>query len=55
MNNALPVEFFIDNGSCVNIINQDTFEKLESLMSLTLERSCVKFYPYGCKRPLLCR
>ena len=29
------------------------FEKLESLMSLTLERSCVKVYPYGCKTPLL--
>ena len=48
LNNALPVEFLIDSGSSVNIINRDTFEKLESLMSLTLERSCVKVYPYGC-------
>ena len=51
-NNSLPVEFLIDSGSSVNIINRDTFEKLESLMSLTLERSCVKVYPYGCKTPL---
>ena len=48
-NNSLPVEFLIDSGSSVNIINRDTFEKLESLMSLTLERSCVKVYPYGSK------
>ena len=53
LNNALPLEFLIDCGSSVNIINQDTFEKLESLMSLTLERSCVKVYQYGCKTPLL--
>ena len=46
------MEFLIDSGSSVNIINRDTFEKLESLMSLTLERSCVKVYPYGCKTPL---
>ena len=46
------MEFLIDSGSSVNIINRDTFEKLESLMSLTLERSCVKVYPYGCKSPL---
>ena len=52
LNNALPVEFLIDSGSSVNIINRDTFEKLESLMSLNLERSCVKVYPYGCKTPL---
>ena len=52
LNNTLPVEFLIDSGSSVNIINRDTFEKLESLMSLTLERSCVKVYPYGCKTPL---
>ena len=52
LNNALPVEFLIDIGISVNIINRDTFEKLESLMSLTLERSCVKVYPYGCKSPL---
>ena len=51
-NNALPVEFLIDSGSSVNIINRDTFEKLESLMSLTRERSCVKLYPYGCKTTL---
>ena len=30
LNNALPVEFLIDIGSSVNIINQDTFQKLES-------------------------
>ena len=52
LNNALPVEFLIDSGSSVNIINRDTFEKLESLMSLTLERSCVKVYSYGCKTSL---
>ena len=52
LNNALPVEFLIDSGSSVNIINQDTFEKLESLMSLTLERSFVKIYPYGYETPL---
>ena len=52
LNNALPVEFLIDSGSSVNIINRDTFEKLEILMSLTLERSCVKVYPYSCKTPL---
>ena len=52
LNNALPVEFLIDSGSSVNIINRDTFEKLESLMSLTRERSCVKLYPYGCKTTL---
>ena len=50
LNNALPVEFLIDIGISVNIINRNTFEKLESLM--TLERSCVKVYPYGCKSPL---
>ena len=52
LNNALPVEFLIDIGISVNIIKRDTFEKLECLMSLTLERSCVKVYPYGCKSPL---
>ena len=52
LNNTLPVEFLIDSVSSVNIINRDTFEKLKSFMSLTLERSCVKVYPYGCKTPL---
>ena len=46
------MEFLIDSGSSLNIINRDTFEKLERLRSLTLERSCVKVYPYGCKTPL---
>ena len=46
------MEFLIDSGSSVNIINQDTFKKLECLMSLTLERSFVKIYPYGCETPL---
>ena len=44
LNNALPVEFLIDSGSSVNIINRNTFEKLESLMSLTRERSCVHIH-----------
>ena len=52
LNNALQLELLTDSGSSVNIINRDTFEKLESLMSLNLERSCVKVYPYGCKTPL---
>ena len=52
LNNALPVGFLIDSGSSVNIINQDTFKKFESLMLLTLERSFVKIYPYGCETPL---
>ena len=47
LNNALLVEFLLDSGSSVNIINQDTFKKSESLMSLTLERSFVKICPYG--------
>ena len=47
------MEFLIDSGSSVNIINRDTFEKLQILMSLTLERPCVKVYPYSCKTPLL--
>ena len=46
------VEFLIDNGSSINIINQDKFKKLETLMSLTLERSFVKIYPFDCKTPL---
>ena len=46
------MEFLVGSGSSVNIINRDTFEKLESLMSLTLERSSVKVYPNGCKTPL---
>ena len=46
------MQFLIDSGSSVNIINQDTFKKLECLMSLTLERSFVKIYPYGCETPL---
>ena len=46
------MEFLIDSGSSVNIINRDTFEKLQILMSLTLERPCVKVYPYSCKTPL---
>ena len=29
LNNAIPVEFLIDSGSSVNIINQDTFKKIE--------------------------
>ena len=52
LNNAFPVEFLIDSGSFVNIINRDTFKKLESLMSLTLETSFIKIYPYSCKSPL---
>ena len=52
LNNALPVEFLIDSGSSVNIINQDTFKKLDSLVSLTLERSFVKIYLYGCETPI---
>ena len=46
------MEFLIDSGSSVNIIIRDKFEKLEILMSLTLERPCVKVYPYSCKTPL---
>ena len=45
------MEFLIGSGSSVNIINRDIFEKLESLMSLTLERSCFIVYSYGCKTP----
>ena len=52
LNNALPVEFLIDSGSSVNMINQDTFRNLESLMSLTLGRSFVKIYQYGWETPL---
>ena len=52
LNSALPVEFLIDSGSSVNMINQDTFRNLESLMSLTCGRSFVKFYPYGWETPL---
>ena len=48
LNNALPVEFLIGSGSSFNLINRDTFKKLESLVSLTLERSFVKIYLYGC-------
>ena len=47
LNNALLVEFLIESGSSTNLINRDTFKKLQSLMSLTLE-----IYPYGCKTPL---
>ena len=43
LNNALPVEFLIDSGSSVNIINRDSFKKLESLMSLTLRDPLSKF------------
>ena len=52
LNNALPVGFLIDSGSSVDIVNQDTFKKFESSMLLTLDRSFVKIYPYGCKTPL---
>ena len=52
LNNPLPVEFLIDSGSSVNIINRDAFKKLEGLMTLTLERSFAKIYPYGCQTPL---
>ena len=52
LNNALPVEFLTDSGSSVNIFNQDTFTKLDSLMSMTLDRSFAKVYQYGCKIPL---
>ena len=46
------MEFLIDSGSSLKIINRDTFENLERLRSLTLEISYVKVYPYGCKTPL---
>ena len=46
------MEFLIGSGSSVNMINQDTFKKLRSLMSLTLERCFVKIYPHGCETPL---
>ena len=46
------MRFLFDSGSSVNIINQDTFKKLESLISLILERSFSKIYPYGCENPL---
>ena len=46
------MRFLFDSGSSVNIINQDTFKKLESLISLILERSFFKIYPYGCENPL---
>ena len=49
--NALPKEFLIDSGSSVNIINYDAFKKLESLISMTLEKSFFRIYPYGCKTP----
>ena len=32
LNNALLVEFLIDSGSSANLINRDTFKKLQSLM-----------------------
>ena len=51
-NNALPVVLLSDSGSFGDTINQDTFKKLESIMSLTLERSFVKIYLYGCETPL---
>ena len=50
--NALPKEFLIDSGSSVNIINYDAFKKLESLISMTLEKSFFRIYPYDCKTPL---
>ena len=50
LSNALPVEFLIESGSSINIINQDLFD--ESLMPLTFERSFVKIYLYGCETPL---
>ena len=46
------MEFLFDSGSSVNIINQDTFKKFESLISGILERSFFKIYPYGCENPL---
>ena len=52
LNNVLPVEFLIDSGSSVNIINSGTCKKLESLMSLTLDKSFVKSYPHGCETTL---
>ena len=52
LDNSLPLEFQFDSGSFINIINQNAFKKLQSLMSLTLERSFVKIYPYGCETPL---
>ena len=52
LNNSLPVEFLTDSGNSVKIINQDTFEKLESLISVILDRSCAKVSPYSCKTPL---
>ena len=52
LNSALPIEFLIVSGSTVNIINQNTFHNLESLMSLIHERSFVNIYPCSCETPL---
>ena len=48
-----PVRFLIDSGAAVNVLTQETFNKLNHHKSLKITKSATKILTYGSKQPML--
>ena len=49
----IPVSLVVDSGSSVNLINNDTFKRLQSInQSIKLVPSKTKIFPYGTTTPI---
>ena len=49
----IPVSLIVDSGSSVNLINNDTFKRLQSInQSIKLIPSKTKIFPYGTTTPI---
>ena len=49
----IPVSLIVDSGSSVNLINSDTFKRLQSInQSIKLIPSKTKVFPYGTTTPI---
>ena len=49
-----PVRFLIDSGAAVNVLTQETLNKLDHNKSLKISKSTTKILTYVSKQPMLC-
>ena len=49
-----PVRFLIDSGAAVNVLTQETLNKLDHNKCLKISKSTTKILTYGSKQPMLC-
>ena len=50
--NDTPINMLIDTGSTINIIDTNSFNKIQKNNNISLKQSKTKIFPYGSEKPL---